>query len=208
LGLSVAAPVRRIGLTGGIGSGKSTVATTLVERGAWLVDTDAIARALTAPGGAGIPALAQAFGPEVVSSDGSLDRQRMRALAFADPGAKVRLEAVLHPMIGVEAARQAALAAGRAVVFDVPLLAESKHWRARVDRVLVVDCNEATQRARVMARSGWTEAMVQSAIEHQATRSVRRAIADAVIHNEGLALDDLAQQVRDLWRLWVGPVEQ
>ena len=204
----MAAPLQRIGLTGGIGSGKSTVAATLVELGAWLVDTDAIARALTEPGGAGIPALAQAFGPEVVASDGSLDRERMRALVFADPGAKVRLEAVLHPMIGVEAARQAAQAAGRPVLFDVPLLAESRHWRARVDRVLVIDCSEAAQRERVMARSGWTEATVQRVIAHQATRSARRAIADAVIHNEGLTLAELALQVRDLWWLWVGPVEQ
>lgn len=201
-------PVRRIGLTGGIGSGKSTVAAALVELGAWLVDTDAIARALTAPGGAGIPALAQAFGPAVVAADGSLDREHMRALVFADPDAKARLEAVLHPMIGIEAARQAALADGRTVVFDVPLLTESRHWRARVERVLVIDCSEALQRKRVMARSGWTEAMVQQVIRHQAPRAARRAIADAVIHNESLTLDELAQQVRDLWQFWVGPVEQ
>jgi dephospho-CoA kinase len=208
VGLSALAPVTRIGLTGGIGSGKSTVAAALVRLGAWLVDTDAIARTLTAPGGAGIPALAQAFGAGIVAADGSLDRERMRALAFADPGAKVRLEAVLHPMIGIEAARQAALAEARPVVFDVPLLAESRLWRGRVERVLVVDCSEAAQSARVMARSGWSEVMVQQVIAHQAPRAARRAIADAVIHNEGLALDELAQQVRDLWRLWLGPVEQ
>ena len=159
LGLS---PVRRIGLTGGIGSGKSTVAALLVECGAGLVDTDAIARALTAPGGAALAALSAAFGPELIGPDGALDRDRMRALAFGDAATKLRLEAVLHPMIGAESARQADALGDRCIVFDVPLLAESSHWRARVDRVLVVDCPEALQVRRVIQRSGWDEAAVRA----------------------------------------------
>jgi dephospho-CoA kinase len=192
----------RIGLTGGIGSGKSTVARVLVDCGACLVDTDAIARSLTLPGGAAIPALAAAFGADIVAADGALDRDRMRALAFADPGAKARLEAVLHPMIGAEALAQAAAADGHPVVFDVPLLTESKHWRQRVSRLLVVDCSEATQVQRVMQRSGWTEDAVQRVIAQQAPRTARRAIADAVIFNDGLSVEQLTAEVRVLWSLW------
>ena len=144
----------RIGLTGGIGSGKSTVGAMLVQQhGATLVDTDAIARQLTLPGGAAMPAIEQAFGAVLISADGGLDRASMRALVFADRDARRRLEAILHPLIGAEAMRRSLQARG-AVVFDVPLLAESNHWRDRVDRVLVVDCQEATQLARVMQRPG------------------------------------------------------
>jgi dephospho-CoA kinase len=198
--------IRSIGLTGGIGSGKSTVAARLVACGAWLVDTDAIARALTAPGGAALPALAAAFGADILDADGALDRARMRALAFGDPAHKSRLEAVLHPMIGAEAQAQAARAAGRPVVFDVPLLAESNRWRTRVDRVLVIDCPEALQVERVVRRSGWEPAAVVRVIAQQAPRAQRRAIADAVLHNdEQTSLDILAQQVRALWAAWIGP---
>ena len=201
----------RIGLTGGIGSGKSTVAAMLVQAGAGLVDTDALARALTAPGGRALPALAQAFGPEVIGADGALDRERMRALAFGTPAARARLESILHPMIGEQARLEGEKlgADGRTVVFDVPLLAESRHWRERVQRVLVVDCEEATQVARVMARSGWSEEAVRRVLAQQASRTQRRAIADAVIHNEGLSLEALRAQVQALWGAWVGrPVEQ
>ena len=191
-----------IGLTGGIGSGKSTVARRLVELGAHLVDTDAIARALTAPGGAAMPALRQTFGDDAITADGALDRERMRALAFGDPDAKRRLEAVLHPMIGAEAERQAALAHGRPVVFDVPLLAESARWRARVQRVLVVDCLEATQVERVVRRSGWSAEAARRVVEQQATRATRRAVADAVIFNDGLDLDALHAEVDALWARW------
>ena len=146
----------RIGLTGGIGSGKSTVASLLVALGAKLVDTDAIARAVAQPQGAAMPALEAEFGPSVIAADGGLDRARMRELVFADPDAKRRLEAILHPLIGVECERQAATAApGQTLVFDVPLLVESRRWRAIVDRVLVVDASEAVQLHRVVARSGW-----------------------------------------------------
>lgn len=200
-------PVRRIGLTGGIGSGKSTVARVLVQCGALLIDTDAIARRLTAPGGDAIPAVAQAFGQGMIGADGALDRDRMRERVFADPQAKAALEAILHPMIGAESARQASLAGGRVVVFDVPLLAESGRWRRQVDRVLVVDCSVETQCQRVMQRSGWTEPAVRSVIAKQATRPQRRAIADAVIHNDGLDIDALASRVRALWSLWVEPAK-
>lgn len=204
-------PIRSIGLTGGIGSGKSTVARVLVDCGACLVDTDAIARSLTLPGGAAIPAIAEAFGAGAIGPDGALDRDRMRALVFADPSARRRLEGILHPMIGMEGQRQAALAGERPVVYDVPLLAESSHWRRRADRILVVDCSVATQTRRVVARSGWTEAAVQAVIAQQASREQRRALADAVLHNDAITPDELARQVRILWDHWVGsaiPVEQ
>jgi dephospho-CoA kinase len=191
------------GLTGGIGSGKSTVARMLVERGAYLVDTDAIARALTQPGGAAIAPIAAAFGPEVIGPEGALDRERMRAIAFADPAAKRRLEGILHPLIGREATREAAAARPRQpIVFDVPLLTESRHWRERVRRVLVVDCSEATQAARVAARPGWTREAAERVIAQQAPRAARRAIADAVIHNDGLTLEALAEAVGRLCEWW------
>jgi dephospho-CoA kinase len=194
--------IRRIGLTGGIGSGKSSVARVLVDCGALLVDTDAIARALTLPGGAAIPAIAETFGAAMITAAGALDRDRMREQVFADPGAKARLEGILHPMIGAEATRQAAAAGDRIVVFDVPLLAESGRWRQRVDRILVVDCREDTQCRRVMARSGWTEAAVRAVIAQQARRDIRRALADAVIYNDGITPESLAAEVRSLWALW------
>lgn len=194
-------PGLSIGLTGGIGSGKSTVAALLAGHGAWVVDTDAIARELTLPGGAAIAPIRAAFGSAAIDADGALDRARMRALAFSDPEAKRRLEAVLHPLIGVETARRAAsAAAGQTVVLDVPLLVESGRWRGRVDRVVVVDCREATQVERVMARSGWTADAVAAVIAAQATRGARRAAADAVIFNDGIAPAELAQCVDALWK--------
>jgi dephospho-CoA kinase len=192
----------QIGLTGGIGSGKSTVAKLLESLGALLVDTDAIARELTLPGGAAIEAIAAAFGPDAIDASGALDRARMRTLAFADPSARRRLEAILHPLIGAEATRRAAGAAGT-VVFDVPLLVESGRWRARVEKVLVVDCSEATQAERVAARPGWSREAALAVIAQQAPRRLRRAGADAVIHNDGIALATLAQHVQALWSRWV-----
>lgn len=194
---------RSIGLTGGIGSGKSTVAGELVTCGAVLVDTDAIAHALTAAAGAAMPAIAAAFGAGVVAGDGALDRARMRALAFDQPEARGLLEAILHPLIGAEAQRQAAAAGDRPVVYDVPLLAASSAWRARVDRILVVDCSEDTQVQRVMQRSGWSEAQVRKVIAQQSSRALRRSIADAVIHNDRIALAAVRAQVQALWRAWV-----
>jgi len=196
-------PGLRIGLTGGIGSGKSSVARRLAARGALVVDTDALAHALTAPGGAAIPAVAAAFGADMIAADGAMDRARMRALVFADPAQRRRLEAILHPMIGEATRAQASGAgAGQPVVFDVPLLTESGTWRARVDRVLVVDCPVATQVARVVARSGWTPEAVERTIAQQATRGQRRAIADAVIVNDALTLAQLDGEVDALWTAW------
>ncbi len=192
----------KIGLTGGIGSGKSTVAAMLVPLGAMLIDTDAIARALTAAGGAAIPALRREFGSAAIGPDGSLDRAAMRSRAFADAAVRQRLEGVLHPLIGSEAQRQADAATSPVLVFDVPLLAESEHWRARVHRVLVVDCSTDMQRQRVAARPGWTRESAANAIAAQAAREARRAIADAVIFNEGIALPELQAHTEALWRLW------
>ena len=193
----------RIGLTGGIGSGKSTVGRLLAQLGASVVDTDLIARQLTLPGGAAMPAIAREFGTELIAADGALDRARMRTLVFNDPNAKLRLEAILHPLIGLETERQAtAASSAAALVFDVPLLVESGRWRAKVDKVLVVDCREATQIERVVQRSGWTPAAVQAVIDQQASRSARRASADAVIFNDGLGLDQLADEVRAVWQRW------
>jgi dephospho-CoA kinase len=192
----------RIGLTGGIGSGKSTVATMLVACGAVLVDTDAIAHALTDPGGAALPELAREFGPDIVARDGSMDRARMRSLAFGDVSARRRLESILHPMIGDEAQRQASLAGSAPVVFDVPLLSASSPWRQRVERLLVIDCREETQVQRVMQRSGWPADQVQRVMAQQTPRTVRRAMADALIFNDGLSLDALQAQVQALWQHW------
>jgi dephospho-CoA kinase len=192
----------RIGLTGGIGSGKSTAAAMLARRGARIVDTDSISRNLTAPGGAAVPAIRQAFGDAIVRADGSLDRDAMRALVFADRVAKQRLEALLHPMIGAEALQEAAAATSQILVFDVPLLTESKHWRERVDRVLVIDCSEASQIERVEKRPGWTRDAVERAINSQAKRAARRAIADAVVFNDGIDLQALDAVLETVWHLW------
>jgi dephospho-CoA kinase len=213
LGVDALSPLARrppaIGLTGGIGSGKSTVAARLAGHGAAIVDTDAIAHALTAPGGEAMPPIEAAFGRAAIAADGALDRAAMRAAILAEPAAKRRLESILHPLIGAQARRQADAAVARGapmLVFDVPLLAESAHWRARVDRVLVIDCDEAVQRRRVLARSGWPEAQVRAVIAAQATRARRRAVADAVIFNQapdgGDDLQALLSQVDALWALW------
>jgi dephospho-CoA kinase len=191
-----------IGLTGGIGSGKSTVATMLVRRGACLVDTDAIARRLTSPAGAAMPALIEAFGPAIAAPDGALDRDAMRRIAFEDAKARKRLEGVLHPMISVEAQSAAMASSARVIVFDVPLLAASSAWRARVNRILVIDCSEATQIDRVAARAGWTPESVAKAIAAQSSRTARLAIADAVIVNDGIDLVALQAEIGALWSVW------
>jgi dephospho-CoA kinase len=192
-------------LTGGIGSGKSTVAQVLKALGAHLVDTDAISRQLTAPGGAAMPILVSTFGAQAVAADGALNRDFMRQLVFSTPSAKTQLEALLHPLIGAEAQRQAALANGKPVVFDVPLLTESqgsRPWRERVQRVLVVDCLQATQISRVVQRPGWTEEAASRVVAQQAKRTERRAIADAVLYNDGISLPELHDEVSALWSIW------
>jgi len=194
----------RLGLTGGIGSGKSTVARFWVEAGAVLVDTDAISRQITAPGGAAMPALVEVFGAEVLDAAGALDRDHMRQRVFSDPAAKAQLESVLHPLIGQLARQQAQAAGSRPVVIDVPLLSATSHWRHWVHRVLVVDCETGTQVERVARRPGWTTELAQRVVAQQLSRPERRALADAVIHNDGLSLEALRQQVLDLHRLWCG----
>lgn len=197
----------RIGLTGGIGSGKSTVARILVEAGAHLIDTDAIAHALTAPGGAAMPAIRTTFGDDFIDPSGALDRSRMRERVFAEPAARERLQALLHPLITQIALADAATAETASpppscVVFDVPLLVESGRWRERVDKVLVVDCEEATQVERVSQRPGWTAERARAVMAAQASRAARRAAADAVIYNDGISLVALRTQVLDLLRSW------
>jgi len=194
-------PVQRIGLTGGIGSGKSTVARVLVACGAALIDADAISRQLTASGGAAISELASRFGPEIITPEGAMNRDRMRQLAFGDPAIKKQLEAIVHPLVSLESSRQdrVALQSGRAcIVFDIPLLVESRHWRQQLDAVLVVDCMEETQIARVMARNALPREMIGKIIAGQASRAQRLAAADVCIFNQGLSLQALERQVRKL----------
>jgi dephospho-CoA kinase len=186
-----------VGLTGGIGCGKTTVANMFAELGATLVDTDEIAHALTAPGGAAMAALIAEFGPACATFDGALDRARMRQLVFGDAAAKLRLEAILHPRIRDAALAAAALASGPYVIFVVPLLIESGTWRARVQRVLAIDCPEHVQVARVMARNGLTEEQVRAIMATQVTRAERLAAADDVIANDG-ELDTLRPQITRL----------
>lgn len=188
----------RLGLTGGIGSGKSTVATMLRARGAIVVDADAISRAVTQAGGAAIPAIRAQFGEDFVTADGALDRDRMRAASFSDPAARRRLEAIVHPLVGEETARQeaAAVRAGaHCVVFDIPLLVESRRWRQRVDHVLVVDCPAEVQIRRVVARSALEPQAVQRIIDSQAPRVLRAAAADTVLFNGGDTLEPLEREV-------------
>ncbi|MEO8836683.1 MAG: dephospho-CoA kinase [Caldimonas sp.] len=195
----------RIGLTGGIGSGKSTVGGLLHGLGAIVIDTDLIARRLTASGGPAMAAIGTTFGRAFVAADGSLDRQRMRAAAFDDAAVRRQLEAILHPLIDAEVRREAEAAppTAPAIVFDVPLLVESGRWRGRVDRVWVVDCDEDVQVERVAARPGWTAQAARAVIGQQASRADRRTTADAVIANQGLGLDRLAAEVGQLWRATV-----
>ncbi|WP_445263687.1 dephospho-CoA kinase [Ramlibacter sp. PS3R-8] len=193
----------RIGLTGGIGSGKSTVLEMLRELGAVPIDADAISRATTAAGGAAIAAIAQKFGADFITPAGALDRDRMRERAYAQPDARRELEQIIHPLVGAEIERQvgAAVAAGaRCIVFDIPLLVESGRWRSQVDRVLVVDCEPETQVARVTARSGLAPDAVRAIIAAQAPRALRLAAADVVICNEGLTLGQLRNEVEQVAR--------
>ena len=186
-----------IGLTGGIGCGKSTVADLFAARGASVIDTDLIAHELTAPHGAAMPALLAEFGEDFATPDGALDRTRMRNLVFSDPTARGRLEAILHPKIRDATAAAAAIASGPYVMFVVPLLIESGSWSERVSRVLVIDCPEELQVQRVMARSNLPEAQVKAIMAAQATREQRLAAADDVVLNDD-GLDLLAPQVERL----------
>ena len=189
----------RLGLTGGIGSGKSTVAALLADAGAAVLDADAISRSLTQAGGQAIPAILAEFGEKLITPEGAMDRDAMRSLVFSNPQTKRQLEAILHPLValGLQAQTQAAIDAGKTcLVFDVPLLVESgDRWRRQVDRVVVVDCDEDTQCQRVMQRSGLSAGEIRRIIGLQATRAQRLACADAVIFNQGLDLAELEAQV-------------
>ena len=197
--------VWRIGLTGGIGSGKSTAAKVLAQLGAAVIDADAMARSVTAPGGPAIAPLRAAFGEAVLDAQGGLDRQRMRELAFADAEVKKQLEAIVHPLVkhAIDQQAQSALAAGaRVLVFDIPLLVESGRWRNQVDGVLVIDCSTDTQIARVQARNGWPREQILAVIQAQATRAQRQAAADWLILNDGLGLDAFEAAVARLAQQW------
>ena len=182
-----------VGLTGGIGSGKTTVADRLLEAGAALVDTDAIAHELTAAGGAAMPLLRQAFGDAIATPDGALDRAAMRRLVFADASARARLESILHPLISALSDQRCRAATAPYVILAVPLLVESGQYRERCDRIAVVDCPESLQIERVMARSGLARAEVEAILAAQASRQQRLAMADDVIDNGGDKADLDAQ---------------
>jgi len=191
-------PALLVGLTGGIGSGKTTVADLFGALGVPLIDTDLIAHRLTGPGGAAMPAIRDAFGAPVIAADGRLDRAAMRELAFADPAARSRLEAILHPMIRAETVRGIAQAAAAPyAIVVVPLLVESGSWHQWLDRVLVVDCPVQTQIERVMRRSALARAQVEAIVAAQASRERRLAAADDVVDNDGDAAG-LEPQVREL----------
>lgn len=193
----------KIGLTGGIGSGKTRVANLLAEWGAALVDTDAIAHALTVPGGEAMPMLVEVFGPEAATPDGALDRVWMRELVFRERDARAQLEGILHPLINTHTERAAAQAQGEYLVYVVPLLVESGRWRDRVDRICVVDCDPDTQISRVQARSGLTIESIRRIMAAQAARAIRLAAADDVIVNDSQTIaEELRARAKDLHDRW------
>ncbi len=187
---------RALGLTGGIGSGKSTVATMLAAHGMRVIDADAISRQTTAAGGLAIAAIRAQFGDAFINSSGALDRDQMRALVFSQPAARQELEAIIHPLVARETLRQLAAATTTSTaVLDHPLLVESGAWRAQLEAIIVVDCDVQTQIARTMQRSGLGQGDVERIIATQASRAQRLACADAVIFNEGISLVVLQAQV-------------
>lgn len=191
----------KLGLTGGIGSGKSTVAALLSKCGAFVIDADAISRAATAPQGSAIKHIEAQFGSNLLTAEGALDREKMRHLIYADVSAKALLEGILHPLIGQEISRQAERAQGSGsvcTVFDIPLLVESKHWREMLHRVLVIDCLPTTQMTRVAMRNGLAVADVKKILAAQATREERLRGADLVLFNDGISMDALAAQVQKI----------
>ena len=192
----------RLGLTGGIGSGKSTVAAFLAQAGVAVMDADAISRTLTQAGGLAIPAILAEFGESLITPDGAMNRDAMRALVFSNPQTKRQLEAIIHPLVAqaLQAQTQAAMEAGKhCLVFDVPLLVESgERWRRQVNWVCVVDCQTETQIQRVMARNSLVRPEIEAIMAQQASRAQRLAHADVVIYNDGLDLDQLQTAVHDM----------
>lgn len=194
------APVR-LGLTGGIGSGKSTVANLFLERGAAVIDADSISRMATAPQGPAIGPIEARFGSSILTAEGGLDREQMRNLVYVDTSAKAVLEGILHPLVRQEiAARadQAERGGAKCIVFDIPLLVETGHWREMLHRILVIDCLPSTQIARVSQRNGLPAAQTQKIMAAQASREARLHAADMVIFNDGITLDILGVHVQEI----------
>ena len=192
---------KRIGLTGGIGSGKSTFGAMLVARGFALIDADAVSRELTGVGGLAIAKVREVFGDSSIALDGSMDRGQMRTLVFSHPEAKARLETILHPLIRASIAEKLTAIKDRGeplAILDIPLLVESSQWQGQLDGIIVVDCSEARQLSRVMARNGWTQAQTKAVMAAQASRQERLAVANWVIDNDS---DDLSvlQKQADAW---------
>ena len=188
-----------VGLTGGIGCGKSSVALRFEAHGASIIDTDIIAHQLTAPGGAAMPALVACFGADMITADGAMDRARMRERVFNDVQQKKLLESILHPLIRAQLAHEAESATGPYLICVIPLLVESGHWQ--LSRILVVDCDEESQIQRVMQRNGLTEPQVRAIMANQASRSERCTAADDIIRNQG-KLDDLEPEIARLHQLY------
>lgn len=191
-----------VGLTGGIGSGKSAAAAMFGELGAGIVDTDAIAHELTGPLGAAMQAIRDDFGADYVAPNGALDRARMRGRVFADPAAKRQLEGILHPLIRAEVLARVRSAAAPYLIVVIPLLFETGGYPGLIQRVAVVDCAEETQIARTMARGGLTRSEVEAILHTQASRATRRAGAHDLLDNDG-SLDSLRAQVAALHRLYL-----
>ena len=195
----------RIGLTGGIGSGKSTVTALFADVGAYIIDADKISRKITAMDGPAIEPIRNHFGAAFIQADGSLNRDHMRHLVFNDALARNSLESIIHPLIQEEMQHQlqkAALINTRLVVYDIPLLAESSHWRQELDRVLVVDCSHETQINRVMSRNGLTAEAIEKIIASQASRAERLEMADLIIFNENITLDQLRSEVCQIAKVY------
>jgi dephospho-CoA kinase len=188
----------RVGLTGGIGSGKSTVATLIRNRGVPVFDADAIARSVTGVGGAALPAIRERFGPLSIDAAGALDRDHIRQRVFQDATERRALEAIVHPWVRQLIDEQTQACQSPWVLLDLPLLCESQDWRRQLRWVWVVDCDEETQIQRVMARNGWSREQVLAVMKHQCSRQRRLAIADAVIPNEGVDFAALTQSVESV----------
>ena len=187
-----------VGLTGGIGSGKTTVAHMLAGCGATIIDADAISRSLTEAGGAALIPIKQLFGEEVIGTDGALNRGAIREIVFAQPASRAKLEAIIHPLVQMRMSAAIQNAPTDVVVLDIPLLVESPRWRKQIDLVVVVDCNVETQVSRVMQRNGWAASTIEAIIQSQATRGDRLKAADVVIFNEKSNLSILKNQVNSL----------
>ncbi|GKS83347.1 dephospho-CoA kinase [Acidovorax sp. SUPP1855] len=191
-------PALRLGLTGGIGSGKSTVGQMLADQGAALIDADRLSRQVTAPGGAAIEPIRTAFGDALIDAHGAMDRDRMRERVFTDPAARQRLERIVHPLVALatqEAASRAVQSGAALIVFDIPLLVESARWAQQLDQILVVDCTPETQILRVQQRSALTRETIEGIMASQAPRAIRQAAADMVVYNDGISLQGLRADV-------------